>query len=549
MSATFALTAVVPLLLTTAITGYKGEKALVHAVFKQNQNLAERTGDSINQMFREKIRMLRIVSNSADVTRMDVEKQTILLKSVAEHDTDFQIVIIADIEGKQIARSDGRPASPEIDYNDRPYFLEVLESGRTAISEVLVAKSTGRLGIVIAEPIFNELRQIEGVLIANLELSRIVKQISQVSLGEKGYVFIVDNLGRIVLHPNWDLVETAADVSSLEPVKSAINGYSGWSEYTDAGQTRLAGYSYIETTGWGLIAQQPMEEALASVYDLNRTQLGIAGLAAIIAAILGVEIAGMLTRPLTNMAMLARRLADGGLEASLYVTAKDEVGQLADALNHMLSKLRRREEKLREAHDELDRKVRERTRELVVLNQKLMVANDKLQKASLLDGLTGIANRRYFEDYLRKEWQRAKREQEPISLIMLDVDYFKDYNDTYGHIAGDECLREIASALQAAGKRAIDLAARYGGEEFALVLPNTDQNGAGKVAEYLLMKVRELGIVHEKSAVSNIVSVSLGVASVVPSEQKQPSELVAAADRALYQAKAAGRNRWQLGNP
>lgn len=673
LSVTFVLTTVIPLLLTTAISSYQAENALVHSVFEQNQNLAERTAEGIDRMFQEKIRMLRIIAESPDVTGMEKNELTALLETVAVNDTDFQIVIIADTEGRQLARSDDRPVAAEILYKDRPYFQEVLKTRQTAISEVLVAKSTGRLGIVIAEPIFNEQYQLNGVLIANLELTRVSRQIQQIVLGDKGYIFVVDSNGRIVLHPDQDLVEQAMDFSWLEPVNSAVNGNSGWSEYVQEGQKKLAGYSYIKATGWGLVAQQPMEEALEHVYAVKRTQFVIMGLAAVIAAFVGVSIAGLLTKPLTHMAMLARRLADGQMEASLYVAAKDEVGQLADALNHMMYQLKYREdelraseekyrsvveninvgvyrktgaggssaeyvnpalvkmlgyssqqelletpfsevyysygelaallkeletalsvknreivmrkkdgsviicavtasvvydpqkgeywidsvveditqrkqseEKLRQTHDELEKKVLERTQELTVLNEKLTALNGELQKASLLDALTGIANRRYLEDCLAKEWQRATRERKPLALIMMDVDYFKAYNDGYGHIAGDECLRKIAAAIKAAGKRPTDLAARYGGEEFALVLPNTDLAGARKVAKNLLEKIRELGIVHEYSAVSQIVTISLGVAVLVPSEKSLPSVLVAVADRALYQAKEAGRNRLQI---
>jgi len=170
-------------------------------------------------------------------------------------------------------------------------------------------------------------------------------------------------------------------------------------------------------------------------------------------------------------------------------------------------------------------------------------AEEKLKALSTLDGLTGIVNRRYFEEYFDREWMRSVRTGKPLSVIMCDIDYFKYYNDTYGHLKGDECLRRVAEALQKAVNRAGDLVARFGGEEFIVVLPETDLEGAVKVAELLRDKVESLKIEHEKSLVSNYLTISLGVATAVPSREDAARELISSADAALYQAKEEGRNR------
>jgi diguanylate cyclase (GGDEF)-like protein len=167
----------------------------------------------------------------------------------------------------------------------------------------------------------------------------------------------------------------------------------------------------------------------------------------------------------------------------------------------------------------------------------------------LQDGLTGIANRRYFDDYLGREWQRAKREQQPLALLMVDVDFFKHYNDTYGHVAGDQCLQQVAGVLQGVSKRATDLAARYGGEEFALILPNTGQEGAVEIGKQILVGVRNLGIRNATSVSSQIITVSLGIATYIPSEFDLPDKFIIAADQALYQAKKAGRNQLAVTRP
>ena len=183
------------------------------------------------------------------------------------------------------------------------------------------------------------------------------------------------------------------------------------------------------------------------------------------------------------------------------------------------------------------------SKEKELLYQQLQQANLELQSLAELDGLTQIANRRRLDGYLNQEWRRMMREKTPLSLIMCDIDFFKKYNDTYGHLAGDFCLQQVAKAINSAVKRPGDLAARYGGEEFAAILPNTDANGAMHVAEEIRLKVRDLQIVHAKSSISQHVTLSLGVATTVPCPDSSPVMLIAAADKALYQAKEAGRNR------
>ncbi|MCF6289396.1 MAG: diguanylate cyclase [Desulfobacterales bacterium] len=175
--------------------------------------------------------------------------------------------------------------------------------------------------------------------------------------------------------------------------------------------------------------------------------------------------------------------------------------------------------------------------------RKLAEANRTLQKLSALDGLTGIANRRSFDEMLTKEWQRAMRQATPLSLIMLDIDFFKLYNDHYGHQGGDDCLKTVASALEKSLHRETDLLARYGGEEFSAILPETNHEGAMKIAEIMRAAVQAQQIPHAKSTVSDYVSISVGVATCVPDRDAAPDSLIALADQALYLAKENGRNR------
>ena len=194
---------------------------------------------------------------------------------------------------------------------------------------------------------------------------------------------------------------------------------------------------------------------------------------------------------------------------------------------------------------EMDRR-EAREQKLLEVTKQLEEAVEKLNRLSSLDGLTGIANRRCFDEYMNNEWSRGIRNEKPLSLVMVDIDFFKFYNDTYGHQAGDECLKVVAHALQSSLKRPADLACRYGGEEFAVVLPETPDNGAAFIAKVIHEQVAAMKIIHEKSPVSSYVTISLGVATVLPTRILSPAGLIAAADRALYKAKREGRNQIQV---
>ncbi|MBP0012827.1 MAG: diguanylate cyclase [Roseofilum sp. SBFL] len=169
---------------------------------------------------------------------------------------------------------------------------------------------------------------------------------------------------------------------------------------------------------------------------------------------------------------------------------------------------------------------------------------DEVHKLANTDGLTKVANRRQFDECLYQEWLRLKRDGLPLSIILCDVDYFKLYNDTYGHQAGDDCLIQVARVIQHSVRRASDVVARYGGEEFVVLLPNTSEDGAKVVAQLIQSKMEDLQIPHESSKVASTVTISLGIATLVPTTQLSKESLIALADEALYEAKEQGRNQF-----
>ncbi len=177
------------------------------------------------------------------------------------------------------------------------------------------------------------------------------------------------------------------------------------------------------------------------------------------------------------------------------------------------------------------------------VEEELLKTQEELKLLSEQDGLTGIFNRRYFDEFLERKWRQGKRQGTQITLIMADIDYFKRYNDIYGHQAGDACLKSVANVLKATLKRGTDLVARFGGEEFSIVLTGTDKAEAVLLAEEIRANVEALAIELDGSIINGAVTISLGVATAIPGQNSTPAAIIAAADKALYWAKQEGRNR------
>jgi len=242
----------------------------------------------------------------------------------------------------------------------------------------------------------------------------------------------------------------------------------------------------------------------------------------IVLVMLNVLLQAVILRPLQKLTSHASRLRqEEDYAQRLDLRRSDEVGVLADSFDNMVQTIRERTEDLKRA-------------------------NEQLTLLSMRDGLTGIPNRRMFDDSLKQEWRRAMRDKTPVSIIMGDVDFFKNYNDAHGHLQGDQCLIAVAAVLQQQMNRPADLVARFGGEEFAIILADTGADGAGHVAQSLRHAVMDLHLEHGHSDAAPCVTMSFGVASMVPQPEdgdEGMAELLRRADRAMYQSKRLGRNR------
>jgi diguanylate cyclase (GGDEF)-like protein len=214
-----------------------------------------------------------------------------------------------------------------------------------------------------------------------------------------------------------------------------------------------------------------------------------------------------------------------------YVTKPFQAEEVLARVRHQIT-IVRQQQQLMAQNDQLQQ-----------VKADLQQANLELRRIANTDSLTRVANRRCFDESLAQEWHRLRREQQPLSLILCDIDYFKQYNDRYGHPAGDACLQQVAQAISECIRRPADIVARYGGEEFAIILPNTDQAGAIAIAESIRAALQYLQIPHASSNTADHVTLSFGIACLVPTLESSHQTLIAAADISLYQAKQQGRDR------
>lgn len=337
-----------------------------------------------------------------------------------------------------------------------------------------------------------------------------IEEVVQVILIELKKLIKIDYISVILTNPETHQLETI--ITGEEKVEKKVTHYH-----------KLGIANYVLNSG--------KAEIINDVLSDPRYRSGTTKIRSLLCAPLTIqnEIIGVI-----NISH-AKAMAYTTSDLKLFVSLTSQVAAAIQTVQYY--------EQLKEYSQTLERKVAERTLEL----EK---AKFELEKLATIDPLTQLANRRKFDEYLESEWKRLRREKLPISFILCDIDYFKLYNDYNGHLKGDQCLQKVAEVLKNTTRRPADLAVRYGGEEFAIVLSNTNSEGAVKVAQRIQFAIEALKIPHPQSTISPYITLSQGIASLIPTEHNCPEDLVKMADLGLYQAKNRGRNRYflNLGN-
>ena len=429
------------------------------------------------------------------------------------------------IRGMSIVGENGRvicssvPTAIGIDLSDRPHYLTAIATREFVVSNYLIGRINRKPAFVAVYPTQAIDANTNAAVMASVDLQWIGKLISSLERKPGSSVMLIDGSGTLLAgDPSLDarLGKRIVDSPLLQALGDRDEGIDR-AEGLD-GVRRIVGFVRVPSSDARLVVGLNETEVLQRVDRellLAYLQLGFFGLLVFMIAWFGGE--RLIVHPIRSLARTAERFGRGDLWARAPREAwAKEFQPLTAALNDMAQKLANREEELR-------------------------AANRHLEELASLDALSGLANRRGFDARLTAEWQRAGKLRRPITLLMIDVDHFKQFNDRYGHVEGDVCLRRLGKLLKDAAKDADDLPARYGGEEFALLLPGADIDKAIAIADQLRRAVEGLCIAHA-SASSGQVTVSIGVASLVPGIGEDAERLVEAADVGLYAAKRRGRN-------
>ncbi|RXZ32891.1 diguanylate cyclase [Oxalobacteraceae bacterium CAVE-383] len=358
--------------------------------------------------------------------------------------------------------------------------------------------------------------------------------------GGDASLFVLDvNNGRILIRPPAEVAADAvadnppvlADPGLLSSIGRIVGsgGGANFVSYNAAdGRAYLAAFAPVADTTWAAVSIMPMQALAGEAHALRNKIIVIGAICSAFVLLISYAICRSVCEPLNRLLGVMKQTENGNYRVRLSSEGSDEIAVLSHKFNQMAGIVHRH-------HEQLDALVDARTR-------ALRDANQKLEALSATDGLTGLANRRRLDEVLGSELRRAIRSSKPLAVIMLDVDFFKKYNDHYGHQAGDVCLRKVADALQEGCHRGGDLVARYGGEEFVLVAADTDMAGSLLMAETLRAAVESLRLPHCESEFGQ-VTVSIGVAALQPMAAHTADTLLRIADQAMYQAKLQGRNR------
>ncbi len=451
-----------------------------------------------------------------------------------------------------------RRGTRPFDPRQRPWYEAAQRERQQTWSEIYIDFDAYVPVITASTPVFDrEKGDLLGVCATDFILSEeITGFLQKLKISPSGLAFILEPSGFLVgssvpehLNP---VGQAATDLflatESGHPLIAAITQdliqQFGGLEYARSSQRKLwhdGDYYYLElfrfqdnsNLDWIIVIAVPEKDFMAQIHDSMIATILFCVIAILGAIIISLLLTQWFTEPLIRLSVSAREIARGAWDQAITLDRADVIGDLSRSFADMA-------QQLKESFNTLETRIEERTSELAQLNREL----DRLAHT---DGLTKTANRRYFDKYWAHQWQQQQQKQKPLTLILCDVDCFKQFNDTYGHQAGDECLQQIAEVLLGAVRCPCALVARYGGEEFAVVLPDTDEQGGLELAERIRLQLQEQQIPHTGSP-PGYVTVSMGLATLIPSSGYSPDQLLAAADAALYEAKAQGRDRYNTGS-
>jgi GGDEF domain-containing protein len=533
-----AIIAIVPLVLERIHNEQSDRADRVEVAYKQALGLAQRAAAAQNDVIVSARAFLTVLAGTHIVTATSEPSCGQLLKKLAEPERWIKALSVANRAGRIVCSSNAEAVG--LDISERPHFMNALKSGAFVVGDYFMGTRDKSPLISAALPQRNADGSIESIVLTTLDLNWIGQIAGALAVRHGSIMLLVDGKGTVLAHEPQPADWVGRRLGDHPLIKSILAQPEGVVTAASIDGIRRI-FSFVELPGTsahvaiGFDENEVLSRADAAMW-LAFTELGTVSFLVLLSIWYGAD--RLLVRPIRVLAEAAGRIGRGEDKthaAGLPMPA--EFVPLAAALDDMADKLEEREQELRDI-------------------------NTQLRELAQLDSLTGLANRRTFNAHLFTEWKLAIKRRQPISALMIDVDHFKPFNDRYGHVQGDTCLRKVGEALKACTRSrdlsvpadarltsahptalgsGTQLAARYGGEEFAVLLPGVDLQAATQIGERIRGAIENLLIAHA-GAPWGFVSISVGVATIVPGERASPQELTETADACLYEAKQRGRN-------
>jgi diguanylate cyclase (GGDEF)-like protein len=507
----------------TAWVSYRqNSRALEEKISQELSSASAQTAREMDVWLKERLYDLRVFASSYEVSENLAGKKgrssprtrlSDYLNSVRERFSDYEELIVVDAAGRMVASSANGPRVLRL---PRDWRSE-LNATNAVVGEAFWDPSLGKAILLVAVPVQGADGRIVGALAARLNLRGAEQSLRAFAPGTAGRIYLVGSNGRVMVSSLASSAELMKISVAPTLLKRLMKNEGRVSDYENvSGIDVLGSLKQVPRVGWAVMAEIPADAAYHQVRRFRDMTLAIVAALLLAVTAIAYYLALIIVRPLERLTKGAAEVAEGDLAVDLP-TAKGEVGELTYVFNHMVGRLR-------QSRQQLD-----------AVNETLRERNEELERLSASDSLTGLSNRRVLTQRLAEELLRSQRQNHSFTVVMLDVDHFKKYNDAHGHPAGDEVLKRVASILRTS-TRAGDCTARYGGEEFAVLLSGKGAEEATQLAE----RIRER--VAEEEFTAGRITISAGIAEF-PHHGHTAEAVISSADEALYQAKRDGRNR------
>jgi diguanylate cyclase (GGDEF)-like protein len=508
----FALLAtLIPSVTTGWISYLQNERSLTAKITGELQSVSSQTAREMDLWVKERLYELRVFASSYEVSEnLDRIRRagggpahgrlTGYLRSVRERFSDYQELLVVDPAGEELASTAPEPTAVHLPQG----WATTIQRDNAVVGDAAWDAALKRGFVLFAVPIYQTGGQFLGALTAKLDLSALHRLLRRFAGGQSSRVYVITADGHAIVGSRSAPAELMQRSLDSAIVRRLLEREGTTREYRGLeGQDVVGTLKRVPRPDWAVLVEVPASEAYRQVARLRNVTVLIVAALLVAVGLLAYLLGLLITRPIDRLTRGAAKVAAGDFDVNLPVVGGGELGYVTEVFNDMVARL----------HE----------------------SRGELERLSITDDLTGLYNRRYLMEALANEVRRSRRLDHPCALLMADVDHFKEYNDAYGHLAGDEALARIARILRET-TRDVDCAARYGGEEFVVLMPETRATGAIETAQRIRTRLATDEVVGGK------LSVSIGVAQF-PDDGDAPESLLARADAALYRAKREGRDR------